>query len=168
MGGSTIQWNGAMKYRTQIEERIVELISNGFDYSDPEYPNETLRSLTEFERKISHVLQDFTDDELVDMFYQHSCGYTVKELEEDIEYEMMQEKVTCVVTRADRIRLDGVDKHKSSIKNFTTVMDLYERSLMTPAQIESANSPEVFEAEHVIKLALEVLHDKIPKGDEWS
>lgn len=157
-----------MKYRTQVEKWMVETISNQYDYDDPEYPGEPLDALYDFEIKIMCTLKDLSDDELVDMFYQHSCGYTFEELEEDIEYEFMQENVTCVITRADRIRLDEVDKHKSSIKNFKTVMDLYERASMPPEWIDAANTSEVFEAEHVIELALEVLHDKIPKRDEWS
>ena len=78
------------------------------------------------------------------------------------------ETTTCVITQHDRIRLGDVDRRKSLTENFTTVIDVYEKSLMTPAQIDAANSSEVFEAEHVIELALEVLHDKIPKSGEWS
>jgi hypothetical protein len=150
-----------MKYRTQIEKWIVETISNQHDYYDPEHPGEPLDALYDFEVRIMCVLKGLSDDELVDMFYQHSCGYTFKELEEDIEYAFMQENVTCIITRADRIRLDEVDKYKSSIKNFKTVMDLYERACMTPAQIDAANTSEVFEAEHVIELALEVLRNGV-------
>lgn len=157
-----------MKYRTQVEKWVVESISNQYDYDDPEYPGEILDALHDFEGRMMYILKDLSDDDLVDMFYQHSCGYTFEELEEDIEHEFMQEYITCVITRADRIRLNEVDKHKSSMKNFKTVMDLYERAMMTPAQIDAANPAEVFEAEHVIELALEVLHDKIPKRDEWA
>jgi hypothetical protein len=154
-----------MKYRTQVELWVVESISNQCDYDDPEYPGELLDALYDFEVRIMCVLKGLSDDELVDMFYQHSCGYTFEELEEDIEYAFMQENVTCIITRADRIRLAEVDKYKSSIKNFKTVMDLYERACMTPAQIDAANSSEVFEAEHVIELALEVLRDKVVSCD---
>ena len=157
-----------MKYRTQVEKWIVESISNEHDYDDPMHHGELLDAIYDLEVKIMCVLKDLSDDDLVDMFYQHSCGYTFEELEEDIEYELMQENVTCVITRADRIRLSEVDKHKSLTKNFKTVMNLYERASMTPAQIEAANPPEVFEAEHVIELALEVLHDTIPEKSEWS
>lgn len=75
------------------------------------------------------------------------------------------EPTPVVITRRDRSRLGNVDITKSLTENFTTVIDLYERTLMTPAQIDAANSSEVFEAEHVIELALEVLHDKVVSCD---
>ena len=154
-----------MKYRTQVEKWIVESISNQYDYDDPVYPGELLYTAYDFEIRILNVLKDLSDDDLVDMFYQHSCGYTFRELEEDIEHEFMQENITCIITRADRIRLDEVDKNKSSMKNFKTVMDLYERALMTPEQIDAANPSEVCEAEWVIERVLEVLHDKVVSCD---
>lgn len=80
-------------------------------------------------------------------------------------YVPTEETTTCIITKRDRIRLGNVDEHKSLTENFSAVIDLYERSLMTPAQIDAANSSEVFEAEHVIKLALEVLHDKVVSCD---
>lgn len=45
------------------------------------------------------------------------------------------------------------------------IVEVYKRTLLTPAQIVSANDPEVYEAEHVIERALEVIHDKIPAGE---
>jgi hypothetical protein len=80
-------------------------------------------------------------------------------------YVPTEETTTCIITKRDRIRLGNVDEHKSLTENFSAVIDLYERSLMTPAQIDAANSSEVFEAEHVIELALEVLHDKVVSCD---
>lgn len=126
---TTIRHNRGVKYRTRIEKWIVESISNQYDYDGPAYPGKLLDTVYDFEDRITRVLADLSDDELVDMFYQHSCGYTFEELEEDIEYEFMQEYITCIITRADRIRLEGVDKNKSTMKNFKTVMDLYDRSL---------------------------------------
>lgn len=63
-----------------------------------------------------------------------------------------------VITKADRIRLDNVNKRRSLTENIATLIDLYERSLMTPAQIDAASPSEVFEAEWVIERALNVLH----------
>lgn len=75
------------------------------------------------------------------------------------------ETTTCVITRHDRIRLGDVDITKSLTENFSTVIDLYERAMMSPRQIDEKNPSEVFEAEHVIELALEVLHDKVVSCD---
>jgi hypothetical protein len=77
----------------------------------------------------------------------------------------MTETIACVITKRDRTRLGNVDNNKSLTENFTTVIDLYERALMTPAQIDAANPSEVFEAEHVIELAFEVLHDRVISCD---
>jgi hypothetical protein len=73
----------------------------------------------------------------------------------------MTETIACVITKRDRTRLGNVDNTKSLAENLTTVIDLYERALMTPAQIDAANPSEVFEAEHVIELTLEVLRDRV-------
>jgi hypothetical protein len=154
-----------MKYRTRVENWIVESISNQYDHDDPGYPGELLDSMYDFEDRIMCVLTDLSDDDLVDIFYQHSCGYTFEELEEDIEYEFMHEYITCIITRADRIRLEGVDKNKSTMKNFKTVIDLYERSLMTASHIDAANPSEMSDAEWVIDRVLEVLHDKVVSCD---
>lgn len=63
-----------------------------------------------------------------------------------------------VITKADIIRLGNVNKRRSLTENIATLIDLYERSLMTPAQIDAASPSEVFEAEWVIERALNVLH----------
>lgn len=76
-----------------------------------------------------------------------------------------EETTTVVITRRDRTRLGEVNKRRSLTENMTSVIDVYEKSLMTPAQIDAANSSEVFEAEHVIELALEVLHNKVVSCD---
>ncbi|NIA12246.1 MAG: hypothetical protein GWP10_21645 [Nitrospiraceae bacterium] len=55
----------------------------------------------------------------------------------------------------------GLDTYGDAIAK---IIDVYKRTQMTPAQIVAANDPEVFEAEHVIALALEVITDSIPEG----
>jgi hypothetical protein len=52
----------------------------------------------------------------------------------------------------------------SSILN--RLIDVYQHTQLTPAQIDAKNPSEVFEAEHVIALALEVIRDNIPKGEQ--
>ena len=155
-----------MKHRQRVEEWITEIIGIQYDYADPNYPDEISYATEDFEHKIASILKDVSDNELIDMFCQHSNGYPFEELMTDIEYEAMHEMTTCVVTRADRIRLSDVDTHCSMTENLCTVLDLYERSLMTPAQIDAASPSEVFEAEHVIERALEVLHDTVQKEGE--
>ena len=80
-------------------------------------------------------------------------------------YAPHKETTTYVITKRDRTRLGNVDNTKSLTENLTTVIDLYERALMTPSQIDAANPSEVFEAEHVIELAFEVLRDKVVSCD---
>lgn len=104
--------------------------------------------------------ESLSSDDPVNTFNMEGFGGAV--------YIPQEETTTCVITKHDRIRLGNVDGHKSLTENFTTVIDLYERACMTPAQIDAANPAEVFEAEHVIELALEVLHDKIPKRERYQ
>lgn len=72
---------------------------------------------------------------------------------------------TVVITRRDRSRLGNVDITKSLTENFTTIMDVYERTLLSPAQIDEANPSECGDAEWIIERALEVLHDKVVSCD---
>ena len=65
---------------------------------------------------------------------------------------------TVVITEADQVRLGNVNKHRSLAENVFVLLGVYERSLMTPAQIDAASPSEVFEAEWVIERALNVLH----------
>ena len=59
----------------------------------------------------------------------------------------------------DRLKTFGI-KGDTYDRILERLMDVYERSLMTPAQIDAASPSEVVEAEHVIERALEVLHGK--------
>lgn len=68
------------------------------------------------------------------------------------EYEILID-----TERVDRMRTFGTDEEEYDII-FNRVMDVYERSLMTPTQIDAMSPSEVFEAEFVIERALEVLH----------
>ena len=76
----------------------------------------------------------------------------------------MTENTSVSVTHEVRDRVkqfaDFKDETYSSI--LERLMDVYDRVQLTPAQIVAANDPEVFEAEHVIALALEVIRDNIP------
>ena len=77
---------------------------------------------------------------------------------------MKEETTTIVITKRDRNRVGEVDRRKSLTENVTTVIDLYERSLMSPAQIDAMSPSETSNAEWVIERALMVLHGK--KFDE--
>ena len=153
--------NVTYKYRNQIEQWIATSITDEHICTHPD-------QLYAFDDKVMAVLGDMSETELTDMYLQHACGYSLEELESDIEYDLAHEVTTCAITRGDRIRLGNINKQCSLTTNITTVLDLYDRSLMSPAQIDAANISEVSEAEHVIELALEVLHDNVPEGDEWS
>lgn len=76
-----------------------------------------------------------------------------------------EETTTVVITKRDRIRLGNIDRRKSLTENFTTVIDLYERTLMSPAQIDKANPSECGDAEWIIERALEVFHDRVVSCD---
>lgn len=80
-------------------------------------------------------------------------------------YAPHEETTTCIITKRDRKRLGNVDKRRSITENMALIIDLYERTLMSAAQIDAANPSEVYEAEHVIELVLEVLHDKVVSCD---
>lgn len=58
----------------------------------------------------------------------------------------------------DRLKTFGIKGDKYDVI-LERLMDVYERSLMTPAQIDAASPSEVAEAEWVILRALGVLHD---------
>lgn len=45
------------------------------------------------------------------------------------------------------------------------IIETYKRTQWSAKQIDEHNPSEVFEAEHVIALALEVITDTIPKGE---
>ena len=77
---------------------------------------------------------------------------------------MDKETTTCIITKEDRTRLENVNNKRSLTENVTTVIDLYERSLMSPAQIDAMSPSETSNAEWVIERALMVLHGK--KFDE--
>jgi len=100
------------------------------------------------------------------MFHTYSDGCLFDELEASIEWQMTQEKTTTTITRADRMRLMDVDKNEPTWDNINRVLNVYERACMTPAMIDELNPSEVFEAEHVIERALEVLHGRIPDKDK--
>lgn len=57
----------------------------------------------------------------------------------------------------DRLMSFAMDNESHGVV-LNRVMDVYERSLMTPAQIDQASPSEVSEAEWVIERALNVLH----------
>lgn len=77
-----------------------------------------------------------------------------------------EETTTCIITRADRIRLGDVDQDKSLADNFKTVIDVYQRAQLTPEAIDELNPSEMGGAEHVITLALEVINGTIPPDEE--
>lgn len=77
-----------------------------------------------------------------------------------------EETTTCIITRADRIRLGDVDQDKSLADNFKTVIDVYQRAQLTPEAIDELNPSEMGGAEHVITRALEVLNNTIPEEEE--
>ena len=157
-----------MKYRKQTEDRMVTIICTHHEHATPEFPDEFTDSWFEYERRISDILEDLTDNELIDMFHTYSDGCPFDEIEASIEWQMMQEKTTATITRADRMRLMDVNKNEPTWDNINRVLDLYERACMTPAMIDKLNPSESPDAEHVLKLALEVLHDRIPETDGWS
>ena len=64
----------------------------------------------------------------------------------------------------DRLKTFGIkgEKYDTILER---LMNLYERSQMTPAQIDELNPSEVYEATHVIACALEVLRGEILEVD---
>lgn len=64
----------------------------------------------------------------------------------------------------DRLKTFGIKGEKYD-RILERLMDVYGRSLMTPAQIDAADSSEVYEAEWVIKRALGVLHGTKIEGE---
>ena len=152
-----------MKYRKQIEELIVAAISY-----ECKYPPELYYALYEIECKVARILEDMTDDELVDMFYQHSDRLSFEDIEAEIEWDLARKTTTCIVRRLDRNRLINIDQDKSLEENLTTVLAVYDIAQLSPTEIDALNPSESGDSEHVLTLALEVLNDRIPEKDEWS
>ena len=151
-----------MKYRKEVEEWLAVTISD-----ECKYPYVFYDAIYEIECKVAHILNDMTDDELIDMFYQHSRGWPLEELEADIKRDLSQQMTTCVITSANRVRLGNIDLSRTLSDNFTTVIDVYERAQMTPEDIDAMNPSESGDAKHVITRALEVLNDNIPEAEEY-
>ena len=162
--GHVIQYEAIkMKYRKEVEEWLAVTISN-----ECKYPYVFYDAIYEIECKVAHILNDMTDDELIDMFYQHSRGWPLEELEADIEWDLAQKTTTCIIRRLDRNRLINIDQDKSLEENLTTVLAVYDIAQLSPTEIDALNPSESGDSEHVLTLALEVLNDRIPEKDEWS
>ena len=151
-----------MKYRKEVEEWLAVTISD-----ECKYPYVFYDAIYEIECKVAHILNDMTDDELIDMFYQHSRGWPLEELEADIEWDLAQKTTTCIIRRLDRARLINVDQDKNLEENLTTVLAVYCRAQLSPAEIDELNPSESGDAKHVITRALEVLNDNIPEAEEY-
>ena len=111
-----------MKHRSEIEEYVADCIED----------NDTILFAStgyRFDRlDILKDLEEMDDGSLVGMFYEYSSGYkTIDDFLHDVDDRLAKETTTCVITRADRIKLGEVDKTKSLTENFATVIAAYER-----------------------------------------
>jgi len=150
-----------MKHRAEIEQKIVEIISDNWNYNVEYY-----EAIYTREQKVAAVLEDMDDNDLITLL--ESYGSTLDEIVTDIIFESMHKLTTCVITHADQMRLSSVNQKKTLTENFTTVLDTYHLAQMSPASIDEMNPSESGDSEHVLTLALEVLNDRIPEKDEWS